>query len=130
MCQFLKFVFLSLHLQQMTNKAFISRLFLLVLLAMLVFQTKHSYDHFVEQLEAPICHHENTTSKKQITHAHHYAPPCSVCAYSVNSFLPPSSFFWENSEAVTDGKTTKFYFSSTFTFYSGSLFALRAPPVV
>ncbi|WP_024979973.1 hypothetical protein [Flavobacterium succinicans] len=112
----------------MKNKAFISRILLLILLATMVFQTKHSYSHLLEQLNVVVCHHDSDPSTKQITHAHHYTESCTVCAFSISSFLPVSLLFWDTDTIITIPNEVSFYVASKVVCYSGSLFALRAPP--
>ena len=114
----------------MKNNVILSRFLLLVLLATMVFQTKHSYAHLLEQLEAAVCHHENAYSTKQITHAHHYAEPCSVCAYTISSFLATPVLFLEHTPKMERLQKEAFYYSSAVVFYSGSLRTLRGPPQV
>jgi hypothetical protein len=113
----------------MKNNAIISRFLLLVLLATMVFQAKHSYLHLQEQLEAAVCHHENAYSDKQITHAHHYSEPCSVCAFTISSFLATPLLFLECIPKMEILQHQVLYCAPAVTFYSGCLLALRGPPL-
>lgn len=102
---------------------------LTVLFAML-FQTVHSYEHVYRQLTEKQCEHQYVDGQKQITHLHAVDSNCPVCHFAFSTFIPNSFqalFFYkvsfETAYVFYDTKVTS-------TFFKGSLFALRAPPVL
>lgn len=102
---------------------------LTVLLAML-FQTVHSYEHAYSQLTEKHCIHKSVNGQKQITHSHHVDNTCHVCHFAFSTFIPNT--FQALSFHKVNIETSSVFFNNpeTATFFKGSLFALRAPPVV
>lgn len=92
-------------------------------------QLVHKYEHIVQQLSEVQCvHKKNSTT--EITHQHHSYDFCGVCAFKVSSF---SFFFLPTFESNTSElplKNSAFAATVITQFFKGSLFALRAPPLV
>jgi hypothetical protein len=113
----------------MKNKKIISKLLLFSLVASFLLQTGHSYEHFFLEPIKKICKHENSDkSKKQITHAHELVEQCKVCSFSVSSFIENSFQLFKVADFVGKAIYSSFKSDQNFSFYKGSLFALRAPP--
>ncbi|WP_166922269.1 hypothetical protein [Flavobacterium poyangense] len=115
----------------MSKKVILGNLLLsfTVLFAML-FQTLHSYEHVYRQLTEKHCDHKYTANQKQITHSHTVENNCSICHFAFSTFIPNA--FQTISFGKTNVETTLlfFYNKAASTFFKGSLFALRAPPVL
>ncbi|WP_243416230.1 hypothetical protein [Flavobacterium sp. HTF] len=100
-----------------------------VLFAML-FQTVDSYGHIYKQITEKHCDHKYDANQKQITHSHNAENNCHVCHFAFSTFIPLNFkplFFHEIS---TETSFVFFYTKTDSTFFKGSLFALRAPPVL
>lgn len=102
----------------------------LMILSSMLFQTLHSYEHFFKQLTEKRCEHHTSSNQKEITHSHSVDTKCTICQFSVNTFIlsPFQTLFFQKTEfeifIVFE------YTKSVSTFFIGSLFALRAPPVL
>ncbi|WP_281234096.1 hypothetical protein [Flavobacterium gelatinilyticum] len=100
-----------------------------VLFAML-FQTVHSYEHLFKQLAHKHCEHNYTPGQKEITHAHSAENNCPVCHFAFSSFIPNSFQTFSFTEISTETLCLFLYTKVSTSFFKGSLFALRAPPVI
>lgn len=113
----------------MKNKFSIVSLVLTVtVLCSMLFQSVHKYEHIATQLAEIHCTHEKK-SATEITHQHDGYDFCGICDFKVSSFtfLFPSKISIENFDLVT--LKTAVTSSEINSFYKGSLFALRAPPL-
>ncbi|WP_035644594.1 hypothetical protein [Flavobacterium sp. ASV13] len=100
-----------------------------VLFAML-FQTVHSYEHVVKQFSEKHCVHKHKPGENQITHSHSVENTCHVCHFTFSTFIP-NSFQTISFHKISVQTSYHFFYSKTVsTFFKGSLFALRAPPVL
>jgi len=99
-----------------------------VLFAML-FQTIHSYEHIYKQITEKHCNHKYTASQKQITHSHSVENNCSVCHFAFSTFIPNSFQALSFHKVSVETSGIVFYTKAVSTFFKGSLFALRAPPL-
>jgi hypothetical protein len=99
-----------------------------VLLSML-FHSLHKYEHIANQLSEIHCVHEKY-SAAEITHQHHNFDLCGICHYKLSSFT--YSFFspFELKTFELYSNNTDFESIEITQFFKGSLFALRAPPLV
>jgi PP-loop superfamily ATP-utilizing enzyme len=92
-------------------------------------QSIHSYEHIVKQFSEKKCEHKYT-SASEITHQHHTYDSCYLCSLAVSSFVSSdvkSSRLYE----LAVNTTNSVAISKEITqFFKGSLFALRAPPLV
>lgn len=102
---------------------------LTVLFAML-FQTIHSYEHIYKQLTDKPCDHQYVDGQKQITHTHSVDSHCHVCHFAFSTFIPNSFETLYFHKVNPETSYVYFYTRDTSTFFKGSLFALRAPPVL
>lgn len=99
-----------------------------VLLSML-FQSVHKYEHIAKQLSEIQCVHEKNSST-EITHQHHNYDFCGICAYKVSSFTFLVFPAFELNGITLYSKNVDFESCQITQFFKGSLFALRAPPLV
>jgi len=103
---------------------------LTVLLSML-FQTIHSYEHIFQQITEKTCEHKYTGNQKEITHSHSVdSNNCPICHFTFSTFIPNSSSSITFCKAAVVIATAFFYAKTSSTFFKGSLFALRAPPLL
>jgi len=118
-----------LHLHGMKKKQVIINLFLMmaVLFAML-FQSFHSYEHLAKQLSQKQCQHKYDLSKTEFTHHHNNFDHCFVCEFTFVNFISPERISYYS--YPNHGKIPYFYaVQDAIISFSGSLFALRGPPV-
>ncbi len=113
----------------MKNKFSIVSLVLTVtVLCSMLFQSVHKYEHIATQLAEVHCTHEKK-SATEITHHHDGYDFCGICAFKVSSFtfVFSNTITIENFDLVT--QKTAVTSPEINSFYKGSLFALRAPPL-
>lgn len=112
------------------KKSLLNFLFAGMVLFSILFQSLHSYEHVLEQIQKEVCYHEHNKNKADVTHAHAGFENCLVCHYSFSPFEFANSFsaLLNNSEGIVD--TNFIFYPKVSLFYKGSLFALRAPPTV
>ena len=99
-----------------------------VLLSML-FQSLHKYKHIAQQLSEVQCVHKKN-SAAEITHQHHSFDFCGVCDYKLSGFTFPVLPHFELNSLELYLNNTDFKSFEITQFFKGSLFALRAPPLV
>jgi hypothetical protein len=99
-----------------------------VLLSML-FQSLHKYEHIAQQLSEIQCVHKKN-SVAEITHQHHNFDFCGVCDYKLSGFTFPVLPHFELNSVELYLNNTGFKSFEITQFFKGSLFALRAPPLV
>ncbi|MGO4904805.1 hypothetical protein [Flavobacterium sp. W20_MBD1_R3] len=92
-------------------------------------QTIHSYEHIVKQFSEKKCEHK-LTSAAEITHQHQNYDSCYLCNFTVSSFVSSDVKYFELYEIVANSSNSSANSKEITQFFKGSLFALRAPPIV
>jgi hypothetical protein len=113
----------------MKNKKVIIGLFLsLAVLFSILFQGFHNYEHFLKLLAQKECHHKYNVTNTEITHQHHKYDQCDVCQFTFGSYISPEIFTFQ---FHTNYKFAPHLFekSELVILFSGSLYALRGPPI-
>jgi hypothetical protein len=72
----------------MKKKQLIISLSVTVLFSIL-FQSLHTYGHFVKAFFQTECHHKHNGTTAQITHKHHSFDTCKVCHFTFGSYVAP-----------------------------------------
>lgn len=103
-------------------------LMIAVLFSILI-QSWHSYTHLAKQISEKECLHEYKSSK-EITHQHEAFENCFVCTFTLSSFIAQDFIAPEFKRTADDRIIPVIALSAVSTFFKGSLFSLRAPPVV
>lgn len=102
---------------------------ILILVAILV-QSIHSYEHFVSAKKEKKCHHNHNSNKTEINDLHLKSHHCIVCEFNFSNVLKSDIlpiYFYKKESLVY----YSFSYSKEITqSFRGSLFALRAPPIV
>lgn len=99
-----------------------------VLFSML-FQNVHNYEHLAKQFSEDKCSHKYKSSQ-EITHQHLSFEHCFVCDFTVSNFMA-SDISQFDFKKMNFPSGYSFFKSREITqFFKGSLFALRAPPLV
>ena len=96
----------------------------------ILFQSLHSYAHFVQQFSKTECHHKyNVKHTAEITHQHHSFDDCKVCHFSFGSYITPQVFPYS---LHSNYEQTPYFYEKgkTFISFPGSLYSLRGPPSV
>lgn len=102
--------------------------FLLVLLSFSL-QQIHGGIHLANQFSENHCHHKYQKHKNEINHSHH-DEDCSSCEFTFSpAFYKANAVVIKIVSSKIKALPFKIYEEVTF-FFLGSLFALRAPPLV
>ena len=124
------FYFLFLYLHRMKKKFVLLNTFLmLAVLFSMLFQYVHSYEHLAKQLSEKECHHKYT-SKQEITHQHISFDHCFVCDFTISTFISSDIFNFEFKKIIIPSGYSLLNSRKITQFFKGSLFALRAPPII
>ena len=104
--------------------------FSLLIFTSVVLQSVHSVKHIHSFLTEKKCNHHYAVNKTIISHQHHQLDHCFSCEFTFSSYIAPTKISFEFL------KNDFFSFNSIqiknqiAQFFKGSLFQLRAPPVV
>ncbi|MBF4483602.1 hypothetical protein IRZ78_02110 [Flavobacterium sp. CSZ] len=103
----------------------------LIVVFAILFPAIHSYEHIQNHNAAHKCiQHYNYSSKTEFKVHDHSNEECAICHFK---FSPVGTFsfvtfqFYKNSTII---HFVHFYSKSYSPFFKGSLFSLRAPPIV
>jgi len=96
----------------------------------ILFQSIHSYEHHSEQLTEKHCHHDHSKNKTELTHGHSIAEKCFTCDFNFSSFTTTEFFVFQIHKNSAVKTFTSFISQQSSSFFAGSLFSLRAPPLV
>ncbi len=102
---------------------------MIAVLFSMLFQSVDSYAHLAKQLSEKHCVHENKTGQDEITHQHHF-DHCFVCKYTFSPYLSLENFSFELLNKSISSQYFVRYSKQITSAFPGSLFALRAPPLV
>ncbi|MBD3582239.1 hypothetical protein [Flavobacterium selenitireducens] len=94
-----------------------------------VFQSVHSVEHIVEELQAPKCHHEKTDSKHELSHQHHKDDNCFVCHFNFSGFIGTEITRIRIETPEIHQEYSYIRSREITSYFVGSLFAHRGPPV-
>jgi hypothetical protein len=90
----------------------------------------HSFHHLEKFISEKHCNHKYAVNKSEINHSHGDFDHCFVCEFALSSYTP-NQFISFKFKKVTVQTSYTFSYSKQITqSFRGSLFALRAPPLV
>ncbi|WP_264205999.1 hypothetical protein [Flavobacterium shii] len=97
----------------------------------ILFPVIHSYEHIQNHnaTHKSTLHYNDTGKSELITH-NHPSDECAICHFK---FTPFSTFSFAHFDFYKSQSITRyvyFYFKTYSSFFKGSLFALRAPPII
>jgi hypothetical protein len=100
----------------------------MAVLLTILFQSIHAYEHHSEQIEAKYSQH-HSKNKVKINNKHSISEKCFSCDFNFYQFTTANFFAFEFH--IHKVVTTFFLFSSQQhpSFFAGSFFSLRAPPI-
>ena len=93
----------------------------------ILFQSLHTYEHFVKQFTEVECHHIYRHGKPEITHQHYNFEDCKVCHFTFGSYITLQVFPYSLNSNY-EGTTYFFENRKFFISFPGSLYSLRGPP--
>jgi len=108
----------------------LSLFFALTVLVAILLQSFHSFHHYEKFISEKHCHHKYAVNKTEINHSHQDFDHCFVCEFAFSNYT--SNYFYSFSfNKVIVQTSYSFCYSKEITqTFRGSLFALRAPPLV
>lgn len=114
------------------KSAIVNFVLALTVLFAILFQSLHSYEHFLSdhQNETHLSDKDFSLDSKHPKHVFKTAhEKCSVCDFTFSAFVSSSNLSFQ---VANDYFSTDYNFSikECLFFFSGSLFSLRAPPVL
>ena len=109
--------------------AILSLSMVFAILFAIVFQSAHEIEHVSHEIAEAKCVHSYGDSKTEITHQHHHLDHCFTCEFAFSGFVPADSFSFQFTNSSSLFSSIFSATSDAIISFSGSLFALRAPPV-
>lgn len=103
-------------------------LMLSVLFTMLV-QSLHSFEHLHQVFDEKECHHKYT-GNTELSHQHHPFDHCNVCEFTLGAFVASSHFAYNTLEKQALPLYSYHYSNDIISFFKGSFFVLRGPPML
>ncbi|AOZ98961.1 hypothetical protein [Flavobacterium commune] len=94
----------------------------------ILFQSVHAYGHHSEQIVAKYSH-QHSKNKTDINNNHSVSEKCFSCDFSFSSFTTTDFYvfpFYKNN--LVKASISLFHQQSP-SFFKGSLFSLRGPPI-
>jgi hypothetical protein len=94
----------------------------------ILFQSLHTYAHFVKQFAEKECHHKkNNYGEPEITHQHHTVDDCKVCHFTFGSYITPKVITYK---LILNYKQLPYFDGAPEgnILFSGSMYAHRGPP--
>lgn len=111
------------------KQRFINFLMPLIVLFAILFPVVHSYEHISNHDSRQKTEHHESGNKADFKVENHCSDQCHICHFkfsSVSTFTFESFQFYQNRTLT---QQVRFYTKSYLSFFKGSLFALRAPPL-
>lgn len=122
------FLYFFLYSLGMKKKQFIISLSLaLTVLFSILFQSVHTYEHFIKQFFQTECYHRHNGTVAQITHQHHSFDTCKVCHFTFGTYVAPKGFAYK---LISNYNEAPYFYkiAKGMVSFSGSMYAHRGPP--
>lgn len=94
----------------------------------ILFQAVHAYGHHSEEIAEKIAHH-HSDNKAEINQNHSIFEKCTTCDFSFSSFTTTDFYVFSFCKNSIVKAFTSLFTKQHLSFFTGSLFALRAPPL-
>ncbi len=102
-----------------------------IIVFLILFQSVHSFEHYEKRLTEKCAHFSSGNSKAYLNHSHHTGlDKCSVCDFLFSPFASINPMIEQHKKDDVFCKKQIFYTHAPFQCFKGSLFSLRAPPLV
>lgn len=120
----------SIKFSEMKKKIIIINVFLsMAVLFSILLQSIHSYEHNSEQITAKLSNQHHSKNKIETSSKHNVSEKCFICKFNFYSFTT-AAFFVFQFQINSAVRTVPLFFSHQYSsFFTGSLFSLRAPPL-
>ena len=99
---------------------------MLTVLFSILFQSVHSYEHFLDQETAFVNHSDDGSTKIQTLDHNH--EKCFVCEFTLSSFIAADFTTFKSQNYAQAFAKAIFTTTETPESFSGSLFSHRGPP--
>lgn len=106
--------------------AIINLSLMIAVLFSILFQSVHSYEHFLDGNVATVSQSDDDGSTKIQTLDHNHEK-CFVCEFTLSSFIATETFTF-NLQVPFKAVAYNFPAAETAEFFAGSLFSHRGPP--
>ncbi|MSP07905.1 MAG: hypothetical protein EXR15_04535 [Chitinophagaceae bacterium] len=93
-----------------------------------LFQSEHSYEHFSKQISNKECSHKPSLGA-QLTHPHDFEK-CLICEATFSPFATAKFLCFQFKKTHIISCSSSICAQEITPLFKGSLFALRAPPLV
>jgi len=100
---------------------------MLTVLFSILFQSVHSYEHFLHQ-ETNFVNHSDEDGTTKIQTLDHNHEKCFVCEFTLSSFIATEFSSFRSQVTFEAFAQTNFTTTETPEVFSGSLFSHRGPP--
>lgn len=101
---------------------------MLTVLFSILFQSVHSYEHFLGQESTYVNHSDDDSTKIQTLDHNH--EKCFVCEFTLSSFIATDFTTFKTQSVFKAFAKTIFTTTETPEVFSGSLFSHRGPPSI
>ena len=100
----------------------------LTVLFSVLFQAVHCYVHQSEINVEQIANQELSKNKSELTHSHTIDLKCAACDFQFSCFTTSDFFLFQFVKTTTISTIYAVVSTQNSSFFTGSLFSLRAPP--
>ncbi|MFA9191936.1 hypothetical protein AAGV28_11215 [Flavobacterium sp. FZUC8N2.13] len=94
----------------------------------ILFQSVHAYNHHSEQMGAKHSH-QHSKNKADISNNHSISEKCFTCDFSFSSFTTTDFYVFPFNKNNVVGTSISNFTPQPSSFFKGSLFSLRGPPI-
>ena len=101
-----------------------------MVISAILLQSFHSFHHLEQFVTEKHCHHKYALNKTEIGHAHEGFDHCFICEFTFSSSVDVTSVVMPKEYNLFYNKLSFLLTSENISFYSGSSFSLRGPPIV
>jgi hypothetical protein len=120
----------SIKFSEMKKKRIIINVFLsMTVLFSILFQSIHSYEHNSEQNPAKLSNQPHSKNKVETSNKHNVSEKCFICNFNFYSFTTAAFFVFQFHLNSTVRTVPLFFSHQHSSFFTGSFFSLRAPPL-
>lgn len=96
----------------------------------ILFQSIHSYEHHSHQIQEKEHHHHLSKDKAELSDDHSTFEKCFTCDFSFSLFTAFTVYLFQFYKNSSENYSPFYCFQQHSSFFKGSLFALRAPPIL
>lgn len=94
----------------------------------ILLQSVHYYEHHSEQITTKHSH-QHSKNKTEINNDHSISEKCFTCDFSFSSFTTADFYVFQFHKNIPVKTCISFFTPQSSSFFKGSFFSLRAPPL-